>query len=128
MKVQYFEDTDTLYIEFQSQQIAQTRDLDENTLLDLDATTSSPTRRGTSSTPGTWPPGPQQNIRFADLKKVCEAYFGQPRQSSTSHLIYKPPWPGDPRVYIQNASGQAKAYQVRQVLQAIDKLEHGNEH
>ena len=36
MKVQYFEDTDTLYIEFQSQQIAQTRDLDENTLLDLD--------------------------------------------------------------------------------------------
>jgi len=33
MKVQYFEDTDTLYIEFQSQQIAQTRDLDENTLL-----------------------------------------------------------------------------------------------
>ena len=37
MKVQYFEDTDTLYIEFQSQQIAQTRDLDEKTLLDLDA-------------------------------------------------------------------------------------------
>ena len=37
MKVQYFEDTDTLYIEFKSQQIAQTRDLDENTLLDLDA-------------------------------------------------------------------------------------------
>ena len=37
MKVQYFEDTDTLYIEFQSQQVAQTRDLDENTLLDLDA-------------------------------------------------------------------------------------------
>ena len=37
MNVQYFEDTDTLYIEFQSQQIAQTRDLDENTLLDLDA-------------------------------------------------------------------------------------------
>ena len=37
MKVQYFEDTDTLYIESKSQQIAQTRDLDENTLLDLDA-------------------------------------------------------------------------------------------
>ena len=53
-----------------------------------------------------------KNIRFADLKKVCEAYFGQPRQSGTSHLIYKTPWPGDPRVNIQNASGQAKAYQV----------------
>ena len=67
-----------------------------------------------------------KNIRFADLKKVCEAYFGQPRQSGTSHLIYKTLWPGYPRVNIQN--GQAKAYQVRQVLQAIDKLEHGNEH
>ena len=33
--------------------------------------------------------------------------------SGTSHLIYKPPWPGDPRMNIQNASGQAKAYQVR---------------
>ena len=54
-----------------------------------------------------------KNIRFADLKKVCEAYFGQPRQSGTSHLIYKTPWPGDPHVNIQNASGQAKAYQVR---------------
>ena len=69
-----------------------------------------------------------KNIRFADLKKVCEAYFGQQRQSGTSHLIYKTLWPVDPRLNIQNASGQAKAYQVRQVLQAIDKLEHGNEH
>lgn len=37
MKVQYFEDTDTLYIEFQRREISETRDLDENTLLDLDA-------------------------------------------------------------------------------------------
>lgn len=37
MKVQYFKDTDTLYIEFQSRDIADTRDLDENTVLDLDA-------------------------------------------------------------------------------------------
>lgn len=37
MKVQSFEDTDTLYIEFRDQDIAETRDLDENTLLDLDA-------------------------------------------------------------------------------------------
>jgi len=36
MKVQYFEDTDTLYIEFQGREISETRDLDENTLLDLD--------------------------------------------------------------------------------------------
>ena len=37
MKVQYFDDTDTLYIEFQERAIAETRDLDENTVLDLDA-------------------------------------------------------------------------------------------
>jgi len=38
MKVQYFQDTDTLYIEFRPAEIAETRDLDENTLLELDAT------------------------------------------------------------------------------------------
>ena len=37
MKVQYFEDTDTLYIEFQGREISESRDLDENTLIDLDS-------------------------------------------------------------------------------------------
>jgi uncharacterized protein YuzE len=37
MKVQYFPDTDTLYIEFREREIIQSKDLDENTLLDLDA-------------------------------------------------------------------------------------------
>ncbi|MAT65821.1 MAG: hypothetical protein CMN57_09255 [Gammaproteobacteria bacterium] len=37
MKVSYFEDTDTLYIEFSSRDIAESRDLDENTILDVDA-------------------------------------------------------------------------------------------
>jgi hypothetical protein len=63
------------------------------------------------------------NVRFADLRKVCESLFGQPRQTGTSHLIFKTPWPGDPRVNIQDAGGKAKPYQVRQVLRAIDKLE-----
>lgn len=36
MKIQYFRDTDTLYIEFNSSHIIETRDLDENTMLDLD--------------------------------------------------------------------------------------------
>ena len=63
------------------------------------------------------------NVRFSDLKKVCETYFGVPRQSGSSHAIFKTPWPGDPRVNIQNDKGKAKAYQVKQVLQAIDKLE-----
>ncbi len=63
------------------------------------------------------------NVGFSDLKKVCQAYFGKPRQDGSSHAIFKTPWPGDPRVNIQNAKGNAKPYQVRQVLQAIDKLE-----
>lgn len=37
MKVSYFDDTDTLYIEFRDSDIAETKDLDENTILDVDA-------------------------------------------------------------------------------------------
>lgn len=62
------------------------------------------------------------NVRFTDLKKVCETWFGKPRQDGSSHAIFKTPWPGDPRVNIQNAKGKAKPYQVRQVLQAIEQL------
>lgn len=36
MKIKYFQDTDTLYIEFREAEVAETRDLDEDTLLDLD--------------------------------------------------------------------------------------------
>ncbi len=36
MKIKYFQDTDTLYIEFKSSEVAETRDLDEDTLLELD--------------------------------------------------------------------------------------------
>lgn len=37
MKIKYFEDTDTLYIEFRAAEIAETRDYDDNTLIDIDA-------------------------------------------------------------------------------------------
>ena len=63
------------------------------------------------------------SVRFADICKVCEAYFGKPRQAGTSHVLFKTPWVGDPRINIQDDKGKAKAYQVRQVLLAIDKLE-----
>jgi hypothetical protein len=65
-----------------------------------------------------------KGIRFQDLCKVCDSYFGKGRQTGSSHRVYKTPWPGDPRVNIQNAGGMAKAYQVRQVLRAIDRLEN----
>jgi hypothetical protein len=69
------------------------------------------------------------NVGFSDLNKICEEFFGKPRQSGTSHALFKTPWPGDPRVNIQNDKGKAEAYQVKQVLLAIDKLKREqNEH
>lgn len=61
-------------------------------------------------------------IRFSELSKICEHYFGEPRQSGSSHKIYKTPWQGDPRINIQDDNGKAKPYQVKQVLSAIEKL------
>lgn len=36
MKVKYFSDTDTAYIEFSNQEVAETKDINENILIDLD--------------------------------------------------------------------------------------------
>lgn len=67
-----------------------------------------------------------KSIRFNDLCKVCDVYFGESRQSGSSHRVYKTPWQGDPRVNIQNAKGKAKPYQVRQILAALERLEVEN--
>lgn len=37
MKVKYFEDTDTLYVELSDSHIAQTKELNENLYVDLDS-------------------------------------------------------------------------------------------
>lgn len=63
------------------------------------------------------------NVRYDELAKACEYYFGPARTTGGSHAVFKTPWPGDPRVNIQNDHGRAKPYQVRQVLAAIDKKE-----
>jgi hypothetical protein len=68
-----------------------------------------------------------QDVRFSDLCKVCDRYFGAPRRGGTSHRVYQTPWPGNPRVNIQNKKGKARAYQVRQVLKAIERLELEND-
>ncbi len=67
-----------------------------------------------------------KDVRFTDLCKICENSFGEPRKSASSHRIYKIPWQGDPRINIQNCKGKAKAYQVKQVLLALEKLEVGH--
>jgi len=63
-----------------------------------------------------------KGVRFADLERVCQTFFGDPRRSGGSHQAYKMPWAGDPRVNIPDFHGEAKPYQVRQVLTAIDRL------
>ena len=67
-----------------------------------------------------------KGVRFADLCRICDHYFGYPRQKGTSHRVYKTPWQGDPRVNIQDDRGKAKAYQVRQVLKAIERWKYEN--
>ena len=66
------------------------------------------------------------NVRFTELMSLCEIYFGPPRRSG-SHVVFKTPWYGDPRVNLQNSGGMAKVYQVRQVLNAVRRFE-GLEH
>jgi hypothetical protein len=63
-----------------------------------------------------------KNVRFDDVRRVCGHYFGSPRVRG-SHYFYLMPWQGEPLVNLQNDHGNAKPYQVRQVLAAIDKLE-----
>jgi hypothetical protein len=64
------------------------------------------------------------SLSFADAVKLASSYFGEPRSGSGSHLvIYKMLWQGDPRINLQNKGGKAKAYQVIQILKAIDRLE-----
>jgi hypothetical protein len=62
-------------------------------------------------------------VRFADACKVVTHFFGEARHKGSSHRVWKMPWAGDPRINLQpGLGGKAKPYQVRQVLQAIDRL------
>lgn len=68
-----------------------------------------------------------KGVKYSKLCKVCDKYFGEARQSGSSHRIYRTPWQGDPRVNIQNSKGMAKVYQVKQVLNALQRLGVCNE-
>ena len=58
------------------------------------------------------------------LAQICDHFFGPSRRRGTSQLVYRTPWQGNPRVNIQEGrNGLAKAYQVRQVIKALEKLE-----
>ncbi len=66
-------------------------------------------------------------VDFADLEMVCRHYFGIPRQTGGSHMVFKMAWAGDPRINIQKQGSRAKTYQVKQALAAIDKLNTAKE-
>ena len=63
------------------------------------------------------------DVLWNDLLAVCDVHFGKPRQGRGSHVIYHTPWMDHPVLVLQPRGGRAKAYQVRQVLRAIDVME-----
>lgn len=66
-----------------------------------------------------------KNVKFKDILKICSTYFGKPRIRG-SHYIFKTSWEGKPFVNLQKDGNMAKPYQVRQVLEAVKKMEGEN--
>ena len=64
-----------------------------------------------------------KDVSWADLIGICNMVFGKPRQGRGSHVVYDTPWMDHPVLVLQPRRGRAKAYQVRQVLRAIDVME-----
>lgn len=54
-----------------------------------------------------------EGVRFNELVRICDHFFGSPRQGVRYTRWLVPLWRGDPRVNIQNDRGIAKVYQVR---------------
>jgi len=62
-----------------------------------------------------------ENVRFSEVLKVAEHFFGKPRIKG-SHYIFQTPWKGNPRINLQNRKGYVHEYQVKQVVAAIEML------
>jgi hypothetical protein len=67
------------------------------------------------------------SVRFRDALAVAEHFFGKPRQSGGSHQVFRMPWAGDPRINLQESGRDAKPYQVRQLLAAVERLSKGTD-
>lgn len=64
-----------------------------------------------------------KSVRFSELRKVCEHYFGAARQEGTSHIKFKTGLKDPALVNIQADGNMAKPYQCRQVAKAIKEKE-----
>ena len=61
-----------------------------------------------------------KNVRFADLVTLLEAFgFQESRIRGSHHIFVHPDVPE--QVNVQNVKGEAKPYQVRQVLKLIER-------
>ena len=62
------------------------------------------------------------SVTFAELRRICEAVFGEGRQGKGSHLLFRTGVPELPIVNIQPRGKMAKPYQCRQVARAARVL------
>jgi hypothetical protein len=63
-----------------------------------------------------------RSVTFAELRWVCERFFGEPRSHGSSHLVFRTGLRDPAIVNFQRAGKMAKAYQCRQVARAIRAL------
>jgi HicA-like toxin of HicAB toxin-antitoxin system len=66
-----------------------------------------------------------ENVRFTELCQLAEAYGFLFSRQRGSHSIYKRPGQMSVMTF-QNDRGMAKAYQVKQLLAAIDEISSNN--
>ena len=66
--------------------------------------------------------GELANVRFADAQRLAEALGFQLDRVRGSHHIYRHPGTGE-RINLQARGGQAKPYQLRQLLDLVER--HG---
>ena len=64
--------------------------------------------------------GSLANVRFADLIRLAEAFGFELKRISGSHHVFA--HPGIPeQLNLQDVAGQAKPYQIRQLLRLVER-------
>jgi len=63
----------------------------------------------------------KNNVKFHELYKICTIFFGDSHIHG-SHHVFKTPWQGTPWLNIQKHGKMAKAYQVKDLREALEKL------
>lgn len=66
--------------------------------------------------------GGHANVRFADLQRLAEACGFEPQRIAGSHHIYVHP-EIEAVLNLQEVRGQAKPYQVRQLLRLVERYD-----